>query len=710
MKRRWPRVLARRSPPCSSLARRRRRGAYLDARLRASLPLARGRAAARRARRPGARRARRARRAGRSAARAASTSPAPRASCTRRSASSRWTCCAGARPASSPSSSGAAALAADREVRVLQLRAVRRGARSTRCRRTSARCSTPTPRASTPASRRSRAPPFEYLLLRSRPAPWRPEDTLLCALTMYLTLQGELPGQESTLGLMHDVLPPAAVRVPRAARAPSGTRRSRARRSCSRRSPGPRSSTCAGGDAGSSPASRLRRPVELADRCGGSALAPTSEPLASAATTGRSRGVAHEGRRGARRERHAPRPRRCRTPGTAPRSSIEADGAASGRVTGVTLPGAPFVVAGSNGRVAWGFTNSEGDWADLVVLEADPNDADAYRTAAGARGGSSTRRETIRVEGRRRRAARGAADDLGARGRQGPRGPPPRARLGGAARRRAQRGAGAHGGRRRASREAQAIAPGVRHPEPELHRRATPTATSAGRSSAASRAASGTTAGCPCRGPTGRAAGTAGCRGEEYPRVVDPPSGRIWTANARVVDGENLRQGRLRRLRPRCAAAADPRRAAGARQGATRPTCCASSSTTARSSSRAGRRCCSELLTPEALAGTPLRAEARRSRRELGRPRRHRLGRLPRSCARFRERAADAGVRAARRAMPSRRTRASTTSARASGRGHRQWEGPLWALVTEQPRTCSTRASRAGTRSCSPRSTPCSRS
>ena len=26
----------------------------------------------------------------------------------------------------------------------------------------------------------------------------------------------------------------------------------------------------------------------------------------------------------------------------------------------------------------------------------------------------------------------------------------------------------------------------------------------------------------------------------EYPRVVDPPSGRIWTANARVVDGDML--------------------------------------------------------------------------------------------------------------------------------------------------------------------------
>ncbi|HET9865000.1 MAG TPA: penicillin acylase family protein [Steroidobacteraceae bacterium] len=34
-------------------------------------------------------------------------------------------------------------------------------------------------------------------------------------------------------------------------------------------------------------------------------------------------------------------------------------------VTGVTLPGTPAMVAGSNGAVAWGFTNSYGDFADV---------------------------------------------------------------------------------------------------------------------------------------------------------------------------------------------------------------------------------------------------------------------------------------------------------------------------------------------------------
>ena len=34
-------------------------------------------------------------------------------------------------------------------------------------------------------------------------------------------------------------------------------------------------------------------------------------------------------------------------------------------VTGVTLPGTPAVAAGSNGQVAWGFTNSYGDFSDV---------------------------------------------------------------------------------------------------------------------------------------------------------------------------------------------------------------------------------------------------------------------------------------------------------------------------------------------------------
>jgi penicillin G amidase len=42
------------------------------------------------------------------------------------------------------------------------------------------------------------------------------------------------------------------------------------------------------------------------------------------------------------------------------------------RITGVSLPGTPLVVAGSNGHIAWAFTNSYGRFIDLVELQRDP--------------------------------------------------------------------------------------------------------------------------------------------------------------------------------------------------------------------------------------------------------------------------------------------------------------------------------------------------
>lgn len=59
------------------------------------------------------------------------------------------------------------------------------------------------------------------------------------------------------------------------------------------------------------------------------------------------------------------------------------DGPSELDTAGVTLPGTPLVVAGSNGSIAWGFTNSRGDWSDLVLIEPDPADPDAYLTPDG---------------------------------------------------------------------------------------------------------------------------------------------------------------------------------------------------------------------------------------------------------------------------------------------------------------------------------------
>src|SRR5262249_30346472 len=55
-------------------------------------------------------------------------------------------------------------------------------------------------------------------------------------------------------------------------------------------------------------------------------------------------------------------------------------------LNGVTLPGAPLLVAGSNGHIAWGFTNSYGNWFHVE------------KTACAA--GNQVEREEIRVHGR----------------------------------------------------------------------------------------------------------------------------------------------------------------------------------------------------------------------------------------------------------------------------------------------------------------------
>ena len=39
--------------------------------------------------------------------------------------------------------------------------------------------------------------------------------------------------------------------------------------------------------------------------------------------------------------------------------------------SGLTLPGMPWLIAGSNGQIAWGFTNSNVDSQDLVVLDSE---------------------------------------------------------------------------------------------------------------------------------------------------------------------------------------------------------------------------------------------------------------------------------------------------------------------------------------------------
>jgi penicillin G amidase len=68
-------------------------------------------------------------------------------------------------------------------------------------------------------------------------------------------------------------------------------------------------------------------------------------------------------------------------------------------VKGLTLPGAPMVIIGHNERIAWGFTNNGADVLDLYIETFNPAAPDEYRVK-GAWVKAQIIDETIRVKGR----------------------------------------------------------------------------------------------------------------------------------------------------------------------------------------------------------------------------------------------------------------------------------------------------------------------
>lgn len=78
-------------------------------------------------------------------------------------------------------------------------------------------------------------------------------------------------------------------------------------------------------------------------------------------------------------------------------SSVE--GMPDHHVTGVTLPGIPLMVAGSNGHIAWGFTNAYVDTADVVVVEPNALTRSLYKYQSEILR-IETRHEIINVRGK----------------------------------------------------------------------------------------------------------------------------------------------------------------------------------------------------------------------------------------------------------------------------------------------------------------------
>lgn len=68
-------------------------------------------------------------------------------------------------------------------------------------------------------------------------------------------------------------------------------------------------------------------------------------------------------------------------------------------VSGFSLPGIPSIIVGSNRHIAWGFTNSYGDWADFVRVQWLDTAQSKYLDGAGTQQTAKVFNETIKVKG-----------------------------------------------------------------------------------------------------------------------------------------------------------------------------------------------------------------------------------------------------------------------------------------------------------------------
>lgn len=228
--------------------------------------------------------------------------------------------------------------------------------------------------------------PFEYLILRQTPAPWKAEDSILINYAMTLDLQDETGRYERTLMTLRDqfgrpglaffapletpadaaldasTAPVAAIPAPkvldlRRAKVVAPVAHHPARRASPEAFPFP------------------DRDAEAVSGSNAFAL-PGSLTASGAAILANDMHLDHG------------------VPNIWYRASFEYD---DRKITGVTLPGLPLMITGSNGHVAWGFTASYADTGDVVVVEA--NDVSQYLAPGAELVTMEEREETIRVKG-----------------------------------------------------------------------------------------------------------------------------------------------------------------------------------------------------------------------------------------------------------------------------------------------------------------------
>lgn len=222
--------------------------------------------------------------------------------------------------------------------------------------------------------------PFEYLLLGATPETWRAEDSVLCVLAMFLQLQEPDAHTKEQRALLAATLPDAVVRF---VRAESPDWDSTLDHSAAAAPVLPTTDqydlrTLSKPDADDGLRSRGRPPI----------TGSNNWAVAGVRTATGGALVANDMHLSLRMPNTWYRARLRWTSANAPAVDV----------TGVTLPGTPAVVAGSNGHVAWGFTNSYGDYQELVTVVPDPENSSRYLTATGPEAFGSVK-ERIVVRG-----------------------------------------------------------------------------------------------------------------------------------------------------------------------------------------------------------------------------------------------------------------------------------------------------------------------
>lgn len=204
--------------------------------------------------------------------------------------------------------------------------------------------------------------PFEFLLLGYQPEPWTPEDSLLVVMNIFQVLSFR-EDDERMMTIMEKSLPPEVV----AFLTPDTDIYTE---------------VLLGGPNAHRPIQPI--PVEVlasirhAPKQTGERLVRTTSHVAGSNGWAVDQSKTADGRAIVANDMHL----RLSIPNTWYRVSLRYRDV---EISGVILPGAPAIVVGSNGHVAWGFTYIAGDFLDLVQLEINPENSDEYKTPNGWR-------------------------------------------------------------------------------------------------------------------------------------------------------------------------------------------------------------------------------------------------------------------------------------------------------------------------------------